>query len=377
MAKYRLFAVVMAVLASVAAAETTALKPDRPDRYVVQRGDTLWGIAGKYLDEPWRWPEIWEVNPGIANPHLIYPGDTLVLSYKGGRPSLGVQRGRPTVKLSPTVRVTPLERPIPTIPIDAIRPFLTGPRVVSKEALDEAPYVVAPAQEHLVAGSGDRIYVRGLEAGGAGRYSVFRPGDPYRDVLPDSVLNPPPTHYTVGERATAVEPPDADKVVLPAGGPILGYEAIYVGETKLAREGDPATLDLLSTAREVQVGDRLLPVEEETIQQNFLPHPPKSAIENGYIISVYGGVSQIGQHDVVVLNKGERDGIEVGDVLAVYRAGEAIKDPVKGHVFSKKVTLPDERAGEIMVFRVFDRLSYALVMRAVSAIHVRDKATAP
>jgi hypothetical protein len=281
------------------------------------------------------------------------------------------------VKLSPSVRVTPLERPIPTIPIDAIRPFLSSPRVVSAEDLDEAPYVVATAEEHLAAGSGNRIYVRGLGSGTAKRYSVFRPGQVYRDVLPDSVLHPPPTEYSVGERATAVQPPDSDQVVVPEGGPILGYEAIYVGEAVLVREGDPATLDLLSTTREVLVGDRLLPVEEEKIHQNFFPHSPKNPVEAGYIISVYDGVSQIGQHNVVVLNKGARAGIEVGDVLAVYRTGEAIKDPVKGHLFSRDVTLPDERAGEVMVFRVFDRVSYALVMRATSAIHVRDKLRTP
>ncbi|HKK14209.1 MAG TPA: LysM peptidoglycan-binding domain-containing protein [Gammaproteobacteria bacterium] len=338
-----LLGVALAVLLTgVALADTIALNPNHPDRYVVVKGDTLWDIAGRFLKDPWHWPEVWYVNPQIKNPHLIYPGDVITLSYVNGKPRLAVQRGRPTVKLSPHARPEPLTRAIPTIPIDAIQQFLTQPLVTDKNELKNAPYVVEIAQEHVIGGPGDQMYVRGLKSSGHTRYSVYRPGKPLVD-------------------------PDTNEV--------LGYQAIFVGDATLKRFGDPSTLVLTKADREALVGDRVRPVSQEQIKANFMPHAPKQHVD-GRIISVLGGVSQIGQYQVVVLNRGRREGLNPGTVLAIYQTGRVIRDTVSDK-HGDTVKLPDERAGELMVFRSFDRVSYGLVMRATRALHVEDRVRNP
>lgn len=324
-------------LAAHAAGEVP-LNPAHPDRYVVKRGDTLWDIAERFLRDPWLWPEVWHINPQIENPHLIYPGDVISLVYVDGKPRLVLQRGRPTVKLSPQARPQPLDEAIPTIPLDVIGPFLSRPRVLEEPAYERAPYIVSSADEHLIAGAGDRVYVRGLSRG-PGRYTVLRRGELYRD--PDT-------------------------------GEVLGLEAVHVADARLQRPGDPAVLVLVSSSREAIVGDRVLPVEEGRYTDRFLPRAPKHRVD-GRIISVLDGVSRIGQYQVVVLNRGRREGVEPGHVLAVYQTGEVIEDPVRGG----KVKLPDERAGIVMVFRTFDKVSYALVMRATRSIRVLDRVRNP
>ncbi len=331
-------------LGAAALADPDPLRANHPQRYTVVKGDTLWDIADRFLEDPWLWPEIWHVNPDIANPHLIYPGDVIKLVYVDGEPRLTVERGGlRTVKLSPQVRSEPIDQAIPTIPLDIIRPFLERPQVLSREEIDRAPYLVQSADEHMIAGAGDRIYVRGTEGDkGAYRYSVFRPGRTYRHPVTDEVL---------------------------------GYEAIYVADAVVERHGDPATMKLVRSRREARVGDRLLPVLDEELDQHFLPRPPSGEVK-GHIIAVVDGVSQIGQYQVVVLGLGEREGMAPGHTLAVYQAGEEIRDTVTSNP-SDTVRLPDERAGTVMVFRSFDRVSYALVMDATRAIHVKDLVRTP
>ena len=320
---------------SILAAEPVALNPAHPDRYVVVKGDTLWDISARFLRDPWRWPEVWHVNPQIENPHLIYPGDAIVLSYIDGRPLLKLQRGpgSRSVKLSPHVRSTPLDMAIPVIPMDAIRPFLTRPYVLDEKELDMAPYVISFADEHIVGATDNRIYVRTIEASDHPKYDVVRPGKPYKD----------------GDT-----------------GEILGHEALLIGSAQLERPGDPATLYLLQTDMEALPGDRLLPVTQDT---------PDSDIA-GNIISVLNGVTQIGQHNVVVLDRGTDNGLQIGDVLAIDRRGETIPDPITPDRFDK-ITLPDEKAGVLMVFRTFPRVSFGLVMSATMAIHVLDRVHNP
>lgn len=320
-----------------ASAEPVALNPSHPDRYVVIKGDTLWDISAKFLEKPWLWPEIWQVNPQIENPHLIYPGDTVLLSYSDGQPRLTVRRGAQTVKLSPRVRETPINQAIPTIPIDAIQQFLSQPRVLGKGELDDAPYIVAFADEHIIGGAGVRAYVRAIEASENPGYVVIRPGKAYED--PDS-------------------------------GEILGYEGIYVGDASLERSGDPATVSLFRTEREAIVGDRLIPASEDTVSLSFQPRSPASEVR-GRIISVLDGISQIGQYQVVVLSRGARDGLEPGHVLAIDQAGERVPDPVTRNT-RDSVRLPDEEAGLLIVFRSFERVSFALVLEAKRAIHLLD-----
>lgn len=345
MIRTKILGLVLALLMSPALiADTVALQPDHPDRYVVKKGDTLWDISSVFLQDPWRWPEIWHVNPQIENPHLIYPGDVIALVFGAdGTPQLQLLRGRQTVKLSPKVRSTPLREAIPPIPMDAIAQFLDNSRaVLTQEELDRAPYIVESMDSHLIAGTGDRIYVRSVPDRSSTRYNVYRPGIAY---------------------------------IRPGTEEVLGYEALYVGDATLQRVGDPATLELSRTVRETLIGDRLLPVGEEEIQQNFYPHPPAKDVD-GQILKVIDGVSQIGQFQVVVIDLGTEDGMEQGNVLAVFQRGDNIRDVVAKKA-DQRVKLPDERSGLIMVFRPFEKVSYALVMSATRAIHINDAARNP
>ncbi len=343
MAIKKLLGLVTAVLfAASLYADEIALNPEHPDRYVVVKGDTLWDISGRFLQQPWLWPEVWYVNPQIENPHLIYPGDVITLVYIDGKPQLRVSRSGGTVKLSPTARATRIDEAINTIPIDAIRQFLTQPLVVDQDEMKTAPYMVAAADEHVVVGAGDRIYARGITDEADHKFNLYRAGGPYKD--PDS-------------------------------GEILGYEAMYIGDAQLNTFADVSTLDLVRSNREARVGDRLRPVSQEEIHAHFTPHAPAGQIE-GRILNVVDGVSQIGQYQVVAINRGAREGIEVGHVLAVYQTGDIIRDAVTPAP-RDTVQLPDERAGEMMIFRVFDKVSFGLIVKASRPMHVLDKVRNP
>lgn len=384
MYKKWILSLMMGLLSLVAAQATPVLKADHPARYVVQKSDTLWDISGHFLRDPWLWPEIWQVNPQINNPHLIYPGDVLVMTLCDGRPCLKLERTR-EVKLSPGVRSSLNDRAIPPIPLDVIRPFLSRPRVVSEHALALAPYVLSSQDEHLIAGENHRVYVRNLdEASVAPRYTVYRAGDAYRDFTDSGEQN----------------------------GEILGYEAIYVADAETQRLGDPATFLITQSDREVLVGDRLME-EELPIDAEFIPHAPNFDVA-GRIVSVLDGVSQIAQYQVVVINLGEKDGMKAGHVLSVNESGRYVRDPIApqvqalkaqlastgeqaetatspaskqatsvalthesaryraNHQAAEEVALPEERIGEVMVFRTFERVSYALVMHLERPAHVGD-----
>jgi Uncharacterized protein containing LysM domain len=331
------------LLCGTVSAKEITLNPTHPERYVVVQGDTLWDIAARFLRNPWLWPEVWYVNSQIKNPHLIYPGDLIILAYADGKPQLQLERGGARAeRLAPQVRVLPLEQAIPTIPIDALKPFLTRPRVMTPNELTNSGYVVANAEERLISGAGDHVYVRNLTSTDKSSFTVFRAGSAYVD-------------------------PETDE--------ILGYEALYLGDASVKHNGDPATFLLTLTDREVLVGDRLMAALDAEIQQNFIPKAPATEVE-GRIITGLDAVSQIGQFQVVVLNLGGRDGVAVGDVLAVYQAGPTIRDVVSQKQ-GATVKLPDERAGELMIFRIFEKVSYALIMKATQAIHVFDKVRNP
>jgi hypothetical protein len=352
----------MLLASSVSWAEV-ALKDNHPEVYVVQPGDTLWDISAKFLEKPWLWPEIWQVNPQVQNPHLIYPGDVLSLVYIDGKPRLVRKPG--IVKLSPKVREISRGQAVAPLPLEYVKPFLVGARIVDKEQLDKAPYVVASDGDHLMAGVGVRVYARGIpKSEPLQNFAIFRPGSEYRD---------------------------------PKTGEILGFEAIHVGTAQLKRNGDPATLDITDSVKEALNGDRLLPIDNTYLVPEFYPRAPEKQVE-GQIISVYDGVTQIGQYHVVVINRGKREGMMPGHVLTIWSRGATIKDRVAierrrqedgYNVFSEigekltgtneqeQVTLPDEEAGELMIFRVFDKVSLALVMRATRPIHVQDPVRSP
>lgn len=338
-------------LAVPAWADIVRLAPDAPDRHVVVKGDTLWDISARFLTDPWLWPEIWHINPAIENPHLIYPGDVIYLEFVEGRPVLRLERpgdrsvtALRTVRLSPTARMTQLDTAVPTIPYDAIGQFLKYPRIVTREELDRSAYVVASSEGRLVSGTGNKIYARGLEDNGATRYALVRRGEVYRNPL--------------NQRD------------------ILGYEAIHVGYATVTQDGDPASLLITQADREVLIGDRLLPVEDDAISQHFLPRAPEADID-GHIISVLDGISRIGQYQVIALDKGADDGLEIGHVLSVWQSGAVVRDNIGPRSMGRNVKLPDERAGTIMLIRLFDRVSYALVMEASRDLKLLDKIKRP
>jgi len=324
------------------------LNPSHPDNYVVQSGDTLWDIASMFLRDPWLWPEIWQINPQVENPHLIFPGDTLSLAYlDDGRPVIQVERG-PAVagpggfeRLSPRVRSTPLEDAITTIPYDVIAPFLSRPRVIDRDQIDDLPYIVAH-REGIVGSEGRDVYARGIDEAPVG--SVFN----------------------VVERGEELVDPDDNDV--------LGYQGIYVGQGRVDRNGDPATIRLLEGEREAVVGNFLME-EEDVSLRDFVPHAPSTEVE-GRIISVLSGVSQIGQYHVVVINRGTAAGLEPGHVLRAFQTGRVIEDTQRG-AFGQKVRLPDEPAGTMMVFRTSERLSYALVMEVTTPLTLLDTVRNP
>jgi hypothetical protein len=325
----------------VAAAADLPLVESPPSQYTVKKGDTLWDISGRFLKEPWRWPDIWGMNrEQIKNPHLIYPGEVIVLDYVGGQARLRKARGvgvPDTVRLSPKVRIEEKAQAIPSIPSAVIEPFLSRPLVVDKEGLAGAPTIVATENERVIVGAGNKAYVEGLDPAQGNVWQVYRPGTVLRD-------------------------PETQEV--------LGYEAIYLGDARVTRGGDPATVSFVRSTQEINKGDRLV-VAGDTVYPSYVPHAPDKQIK-GRIMSVPGGVAEIGQNAIVTINRGTREGLEVGNVLAAYRLGDTVKAPS-----GKQVKLPDERNGLIFVFRVFERVSYALVVQSLEPLHINDVVQTP
>jgi hypothetical protein len=326
------------------------LAEGHPNQYTVQEGDTLWDIASVFLRDPWYWPEVWYVNPQVENPHLIYPGDVLSLVSIEGQQRI-VNQQISAYRLSPQARITPLDEAIASIPYEQISAFLSKGIVLERDQANQLPHILSVRGEHLAAAAGNHVYIRG--------------GEPVPNGTRFSVVH-------IGEKLVD---PDDDKLV--------GYQGIYIGEGSMIRGGDPATVALTETNREALEGDRLIP-ETVDIPLNFFPKAPDIEID-GRIISVVDGVSIIGQYQVVVLNRGARNGLAPGDVLTVFQAGAVVRDRYSKSAFvskkslfaGEKVKLPDEEAGTIMVFKVYDRIGYGLVMEATEAIRVLDAVRNP
>ena len=318
-------------------------KASAPEQYTVVPGDTLWDLSNRFLVQPWYWPEIWYLNPQINNPHLIYPGDVISIFYVGGKPYLTVGDGPRVTKLSPKLRGEDINAEVYGIPIPAIQQFIIRPRVVSEETLDSAPYILSSIEERLAFGSGDRVYVRGFNGDPQGQYTIFRKGEALHDPKTDE---------------------------------LLGFEAIVVGDGEVIRSGDPVTFDLTQTKREALRGDRLLPVNFGEIDTEFVPHaPPENT--HGHVISLFDAITQVGTFQVVALSLGERNGIEKGHVLDINQAGRVVADPFEKPGSLVDVELPEESAGRAMVFRIFEKVSYALIMETSRPIQAGDSATNP
>lgn len=336
-----------------------AFLPNAPDQHVVTRGDTLWDISGRFLQHPWCWPQVWGMNrEQIHNPHWIYPGQIVYFDRAAGRLRLGNAVGAdanagtgavPTVHLSPQVRTEGLGRnAVPSIPANVIEPFLSQPLIVEQNELNDAPRIIATQEGRVVLGKNDKAYVRGdLKSGTS--FQVFRPGTPLKD---------------------------------PASNAVIGYEAVYLGTVKLERaattDDEAHVFRVVDIKQEMAVGDRLLPMPPTPIL-NYVPHAPEQQV-NARIVSIYGGVSQAGQNQIVSINRGSKDGVDLGTVLELYRFGGVVIDRTKhGDAFAgdKQVKLPDERYGSLFVFRVFDKISYALVMQVTNTVQVGDIAKSP
>ncbi len=339
-----LLALCLAVGQAVAQSNIS-LKEDAPDRYVVEKGDTLWNIASKFLKEPWRWSEIWKLNQEqIKNPNRIFPGNVLVLDRNRSNPSLTLAT---TVKISPQVRSEPLaEEAIPAIRPSSIEPFLSHPLVIEQDGLDKAPRIVATEESRVHIGPGGVAYVAGVDNSKELNWQIFRPGKPLVD-------------------------PDTQRT--------LGYEAIFLGTGRMTRSGDPATMQVVTAAQEIGKGDRLIASGKASVNQ-YLPHAPKGMMQ-AKVISLYGALatSEGGPNSIVALNKGTKDGIENGHVLALYRAGASAVDPAStlSRDTAPTIKLPDERYGLVLIFRTFDSVSYALVMESSRPVAPADLLRTP
>ncbi|MDP2811871.1 MAG: LysM peptidoglycan-binding domain-containing protein [Rhodocyclaceae bacterium] len=299
------------------------LAPDAPDRHIVVPGDTLWGIASKFLRDPYRWSELWRLNPDqIKNPHRIYPGQVVILDRSGSDPKLKLGR---LVKAEPRIYLDDEKREIPAIPQQAIEPFLSQPLVIDAGGLDNAPRVVATVESRVYIGAGETFYVKDVKQQ-ARAWQIYRPGDALKD-------------------------PDNDEV--------LGHEAIYIGSAHLVAEGQPATFLAVTTKQEIGQGDRLVPASRPDVT-SYVPHRPDKVIR-GRVISIYGGVGEGSRYSIVSLSRGKKDGLEVGHVLALYRDGAEVTNRFEADK-PETYKLPNERYGLVFVFRVFERVSYALVM---------------
>ncbi|GIK87750.1 MAG: hypothetical protein BroJett026_32310 [Betaproteobacteria bacterium] len=350
----------IAALGAPVRAQDVRVADNAPQSYTVVKGDTLWDISARFLRDPWRWPDVWRLNrEQIRNPHLIYPGDVVRLDYVDGQPRLSLARGgaaggRETIRLSPTVRSTALDREaIPSIPPGDIEPFLSRPLVTGPEGLKNAGEIVAGRdRERVVRGEGDRIYAIGIDPAAGGLWHIYRPVGPIRS-------------HDLSEQ--------------------LGYEYRHLGSGRVERFGDVSTLLIDNSIEEVIIGDRLVPAPRETIV-NYAPHAPSRDVD-GRIIAAMKDVTEMGRGSIVTIDRGAADGIDVGTVLAVYRGVAPIPDPrpnddtpvivrffdqTTWYRKDKFLDVPEERTGLMFVFRVFDRVAYAILLNTSDPVQVGD-----
>ena len=353
------------------------LVPNAPDRYVVKPGDTLWAISGLFLKSPWRWPELWGMNlQDIRNPHRIYPGQQLHLDKRNGRASLRVGQAGGSGESTTTVRVSPRTRAetlgdasIPTLAPQAIEPFLAEPLIVDELTFSRAPRIVATQEGRVLLSRGDRAYAMAAYAADAG-------GKPLTNAKGE------PVDYRVFRNATALRDPTTRE--------ILGYEAQYIGKAELRRgessiqspdqggkvqiEKVPATIDIVASKEEMRIGDRLI-AEPARELRSYVPRAPMSPM-NGQIVSVYGNaIVNAAENQIVAINRGTRDGLERGHVMAILKDGERLKDQTDAA--RPDIKLPNERNGLLMVFRTFERLSYALVLQVTDSVKIGDRFVNP
>ena len=333
-------ALFLAVTAACVSAEPLNLVDNPPDRHIVVPGDTLWGISGKFLKEPWRWPEIWRMNKAeIKNPHRIYPGDIILLDTTGGDPRLRIAKPV-NAKLQPKVYSQAVQQVIPSIPPNVIEPFISQPLVIEPGAHDGLARIIATQEDRMMVGTGDEAFVTGIPDASVENWNIFRPGKPLKD---------------------------------PETGSIIAHEAFFLGNARLLKPGEPASIRITRAKEEITRGDRLLPAPPPNIIA-YAPHRPEQQV-SARVMSIYGGVNEGGTNSVVSLNRGSNSGLEVGHVLALYRKRVSIAIDTDGR--RTQTPIPDERYALAFVFRVFDQVAYALIVDSSKSVIVGNVARNP
>jgi len=337
--RHIIFALIFGFSTAALAQQPIELAPDAPDHHVVVKGDTLWDIAGKFLKDPFRWPDIWKMNAEqVKNPHRIYPGQVVILDRSGPEPRLKLGE---VVKLSPEVRTEPIAKEIPAIPSQAIEPFLSQPLVIDLEQFATAPRIVATQENRVFTGNGDTIYASNVDPK-VRQWQIYRPGKPLID-------------------------PDSKET--------LGVEAAYLGNARVVGDpGETTTLQITGVKQEIGRGDRLVPASRPEVM-SYMPHLPEKAID-GKIINLYGGVGEGGRHSIVSISRGKQDGLEMGHVLAIHRAGATVTNRFEDDK-PETHALPDERYGLMFVFRVFERVAYGLIVEASRSVLPGDRVSKP
>jgi hypothetical protein len=348
------------------------LRADHPDSYTVRRGDTLWDISAKFLSKPWLWPEIWQANPQVRNPHLIYPGDVLNLSFING----------PRVGLQPSVHRE--GEAVPAIPLSELKMFLKDMRVMNSEEVSSAPYVVGLEESRLRGAVGQNIYVRGLQGEPGQRWAIVRPSHVFRGFDQGDAASADLVAHDLDSNAAMVRSPwreDSRNDGHYGKGDDLGVEVSVIGTAETLRTGDPATLLLLNATQEIRSGDRIMPLDESPYDAYYYPHAPKSVPANAKVIGFADAMDAAGPRQVVMLSIGAKDGVDNGQTYTIFEPGETVHDDVASNSWNRgigeTVKLPDEYVGHVMVFRTFDRVSYGLVMDGLRPVHVGGRPAMP
>ncbi|HZP64834.1 MAG TPA: LysM domain-containing protein [Rudaea sp.] len=365
------------------------LNEHHPDTYTVQKGDTLWSISARFLKRPWEWPEIWQANPQVRNPHLIYPGDVLNLSYVNGRPSLSVAGGGSEGGFGPHVRATTVDDAIKPVPLTDIEAFLKKPRIISAEDFRHAPHIVGLEDHHINGGPGQLAYVRGLDAQPGQQFAIVRPLGRYYEIVSDD-------GKTVQTFRQSLEDEDNRPDMLWHEGPwnftlhgdvhFVGYEVLQFGSVQVTKSGNPASTVVMAADIEVRKGDYVIPLDTTPFDFQYVPHAPKQVSPDLHVIAFTDALAAAGRLQVIALSSGALQGVENGQVYSIFSPGDVVHDETDYpelsvrsfvHPNDSEVQLPEEYVGHVMVFRTFDHVSYGLIMDGIRPVHLGDRLYEP
>ena len=371
------------VLTLTAFAATVELAKDHPDTYTVRKGDTLWSISARFLHRPWQWPEVWQANPQVHNPHLIYPGDVLNLAYLNGQTSIGVASRSGGVE--PHTRAEQLESAIKPLPLSVIEDYLKKPRMLNEEDFKHAPHVVGFEDHHIAGSPGQLVYVRGLEGQPGQHFALARPIGRYYEITSKdghaSALFRQSLENRDG-RPEMIWHHGPDEWTLHGDVHFLGYEMLNFGDVQVTKSGNPASTIAVATDYEIRRGDFVLPLDNMPYDAEYIPHPPKQVPAGMRVIAFTDALNAVGRMQVVALSDGAADGVENGQTYSIYSPGDVVNDQFDYPELSTraffnhedaKVQLPEEYVGHVMVFRTFDRVSYGLIMDGIRPVHRGDK----